>query len=177
MVSSRLTRLVAMFCMTIGCVGSTAFGGEKTTTDVALQKDGVLMGRVVTVDGKAAAGQKVQILKASDTKAKNAVTLVTDSKGHFGVRGIKTGTYNIQTASSTNQVRLWNGKVAPPSAQNNIQLVQREVVIRAQNGGNSFLDLNGNGSAGEEIAIGSVVGAGIIFGVISANDDDPPPGS
>jgi hypothetical protein len=60
--------------------------------------------------------------------------MMTDEHGRFAIRGMRAGTYTIETANGGGTFQLWAPNTAPPSAQTAALIVsQRGVVMRGQN--------------------------------------------
>lgn len=131
-----------------------------TVTDAALQAGGTLQGAIMSPSGEAQAGRTVQLLSRGEVVA----SIVTDSEGRFGFRGLTTGVYALHADGVASGYRLWAEGTAPPSAVSEVMLVSgQEMVIRNQPGG----------SIGKPLMLLGLLGAaGVIGGVIGYNVRD-----
>jgi hypothetical protein len=82
------------------------------TADVALASDGSLRGQAVNAQGKPAPLIRVA-LRQDD---RDVATTTTDRDGRFRLPGLRAGTYQLMAGQATVTYRLWQGKMAPPSA-------------------------------------------------------------
>lgn len=101
--------------------------------DFALDAQGLLKGKVVTGEGTPLAGAKVTVTRNLEVVA----TTVTERDGSFEVAGLSTGVYEIQAGEGRGSVRVWEQRVAPPTAKSNLMIVSG-TPTRAQAG--LFLD-------------------------------------
>jgi uncharacterized protein (DUF2141 family) len=98
------------------------------TSDIALQKSGVLHGQFVDKAGKAQADESVVIAQ----KGKPVVIVKTDKQGRINIRGLRPGTYQIETAKSSGTYRLWATGTAPPKAKSGFLAIAEGTAVRAQ---------------------------------------------
>ncbi|QDU94577.1 carboxypeptidase-like regulatory domain-containing protein [Lignipirellula cremea] len=131
--------------------------------DVALRDGGVLVGQVVTTTGAPVKDAQLQLVQ----QGKTVVALKTNNNGQFGVKGLRSGVYQVSTAQSSQQVRVWAPGAQPPTAKSTMMVVEDQNVIRAQGGGMSLQSKLLHGTA-----IG--LGAGGLAVALS-DDDDPAP--
>ncbi len=87
--------LVASFALPRGIVFAATPAEQTTVRDVALQKDGMLVGQLVDRNGQPQAGVPVTIL--SDNKP--VATATTDKNGIFTFRGLRGGLYHLTGAN------------------------------------------------------------------------------
>ncbi|MCA9197868.1 MAG: hypothetical protein KDA87_10035 [Planctomycetales bacterium] len=97
--------------------------------DVALQKDGVLRGQLVDMQGSPQANEPVVVY----IKGKALGRTLTDPQGNFAFGEIKGGLYQLATKGSSGVYRIWQHELAPPAASPALMLVQGEA-IRGQCG-------------------------------------------
>lgn len=105
--------------------------GQKTVVridDVKLHKNGSLYGVVLTSALKPASNSFVTIQQGKKVLARTK----TNEKGGFGFAGLNSGVYQLVSPEGYQTVRVWNGKVAPPSASPQAVLVND--TVRAQMG-------------------------------------------
>ena len=100
--------------------------------DVKLHKNGNLYGVVLTSALRPAPNSPVTIQQGKDVLAKTK----TNKSGGFGFAGLKSGVYQLVSPEGHQTVRVWNGKVAPPSAAPQAVLVND--TVRAQQGMNGL---------------------------------------
>lgn len=101
----------------------------RQVTDVVLQADGAMIGRVVDSHGTAVSGRDVSIRQNQGVLA----TARTDETGHFMIRGLDGGSYLLESGPSRGVVRAWTATAAPPAAHQGIVLVtEDQTVVRGQ---------------------------------------------
>jgi Carboxypeptidase regulatory-like domain len=134
--------------------------------DVALQQGGTLRGTVLSEQGRAAAGRTVTLVTGNKIVAQTQVR----HDGSFAITGLRPGVYFVRSGGSQNVLRLWSEVAAPPSATQQLLLVnQTGQVVRGAHGG--LLPQWDH----PILVSGLLLGAGVIGGVIGYNlkDDDP----
>jgi hypothetical protein len=98
-------------------------------TDVVLQVNGAMIGRLVDSHGTPVGGRDVSLRQAQGLLA----TARTDETGHFVIRGLDGGSYLLESGASRGVVRVWTATTAPPSAQQAAVLVtDNRTVVRGQ---------------------------------------------
>lgn len=110
--------------------------------DVALAKEGTVSGQVLGADKKGVANVPVSIRQGKDEVAK----AMTDKDGRFEAKNLKGGVYMITSSSGYGLFRFWAPKSAPPSAHEEVLLMEKAVVVRAQgpsDSGEVMYDQNG----------------------------------
>jgi hypothetical protein len=120
--------------------------------DVALHQDGTLRGQVLDVQGIPAAETTVAVVHQGEVVA----TVRTDRQGRYSVDGLKTGLYQVVTDQGITVCRVWNAKVAPPSAQTEALVIDGTHVMRGHLGGRSLGALLSN-----PWVLGAIVAAAI----------------
>lgn len=176
---------------------------QPAAIDVAMAKDGTVSGRVLDADQKGVAKTEVSVRQGKNEIAK----VVTDAEGRFELSNVKGGVYVLAANSGYGLFRFWTAKSAPPKSHEQVLLMSKAVVVRAQSpsdGGEVLYDDNGqpyarvhvvdNGAACPPGQGGPPVGANLccldIFTIallgtaaagltvaIIALDDDDPPAS
>jgi hypothetical protein len=96
--------------------------------DVALGRNGLLIGRVLNRRGQGVGGTSVTVVEG--TTAVSQVT--TDRAGHFHVAGLASGVHQLVTPNGHQICRLWRAEAAPPSAQPSVQFVIDDKVVAGQ---------------------------------------------
>ena len=97
------------------------------TADVALNRDGVLLGQVVNDAGVGVADAVVEI-----TNGRQHWQTKTDTQGWFQVVDMRGGTYQFQAAGQSQVLRVWASGTAPPSASRGILVTPSNEVFRGQ---------------------------------------------
>ena len=100
------------------------------TADVVLGIDGSLRGQAVN-----ARGEPVPLTRVSLRQNEREVaTAVTDRNGHFQLPGLRGGTYQLVVGQANVTYRLWQAKMAPPSATRAALIVVDGRQVLAQQG-------------------------------------------
>jgi hypothetical protein len=125
------------------------------THDILLHGGNVLAGQVVDPQGQPCAAVPVSLQHQGYEVAR----VDTDENGYFAVRGVRTGVYTLQAASTVGSYRAWPATIAPPAANPGALLVTHAQVVRGQCEGacNCAGPCTGCGHAG-------VLGGGGLFG-------------
>lgn len=105
-------------------------------TDVAIQPDGVLRGRIVDSQGNTlveeSAGLTVRVFRGSQVVADTR----SDPSGQFALANLNGGMYQVvverRGVSSGYFCRIWSSSGAPPQASPELTLVLQPVVLRGQ---------------------------------------------
>ncbi|MBN2295319.1 MAG: carboxypeptidase regulatory-like domain-containing protein [Pirellulales bacterium] len=96
--------------------------------DVALQKDGVLNGKLVDPNGKPISKAKVSLLQNN----RHLASTVTGKHGEFTFKGLRGGVYQVVTSDSDHLYRLWAPGTAPKSSGQIAQIVSGQPILRGQ---------------------------------------------
>lgn len=115
---------------------------QPAAIDVAMAKDGTISGRVLDADQNGVAKTEVSVRQGKMEVAKT----VTDTDGRFEIANVKGGVYVIAANSGFGLFRFWTAKSAPPKAHEQVLLMSKAVVVRAQSpndGGEVLYDDNG----------------------------------
>ncbi len=140
---------------------------QPTAIDVAMAKDGSITGRVLDADQKGVAKTTVSIRQGKT----EVVQAVTDAEGRFEVADLKGGVYLVAASSGFGLFRFWTAKSAPPKSHDQVLLMSKAVVVRAQNpndGGEVLYDDNGQPYAKVHV---------VDNGAIATGESCPPVGS
>lgn len=103
---------------------------ESVTQDVKLSKGGILMARIVDLQGNPVVGEQVAVM----FRGKEIAAAVSDENGLAAVSGLRPGLHAIVTPTGTTACRLWNADTAPPTATTVPAVVSDAEVIRGQFG-------------------------------------------
>ncbi len=131
--------------------------------DVAMAKNGMISGRVLNADQTGVPKTEVSIRQGRLEVAKT----VTDEEGRFEIANVKGGVYVVAANSGYGLFRFWTTKSAPPKSHQQVLLMSKTIVVRAQNpndGGEVLYDENG-----QPYARTYVVDDGVIAGPNSGN--------
>lgn len=115
---------------------------QPAAIDVAMAKDGTISGRVLDADQKGVSQTEVSVRQGKMEVAKT----LTDAEGRFEIANIKGGVYVLAANNGYGLFRFWTAKSAPPKSHEQVLLMSRAVVVRAQNandGGEVLYDDNG----------------------------------
>ena len=104
--------------------------------DVALHAGGVLHGILVDTQRRPLAAQQIHVRFEGNVIA----TVTTDERGRFAIRGLRGGTYTIDSNTGGRTVQLWAPQTAPPSAQQGALVVAGKpgTTVRGQFDGEQF---------------------------------------
>ena len=115
---------------------------QPAAIDVAMAKDGTISGRVLDAEKNGVAKTEVSVRQGKLEVAKT----VTDAEGRFEIANVKGGVYVVTASSGYGLFRFWTAKSAPPKSHEQVLLMSKAVVVRAQNaddGGEVLYDDNG----------------------------------
>ena len=98
-------------------------------TDVTLDVEGSLAGRVVASQGQAVPGARVALSALEAPR----VYVVTDREGRFRIAGLRGGVYQLAVGERASAFRVWTVAAAPPGAQSSAVLVIDQSMVRGQN--------------------------------------------
>ena len=171
--SKRLLVAFSLACLLL-CKGAYA-SPKSNTSDIALQKGGVLQGQIVNAQGAPLANSRVSLFLAG----KEVTRVATNKNGQFTVMGLKGGIYQVATNGHQGVYRCWAPHTAPPKATKGLFIVANSDVVRAQDCGSGVKCGSGCGGGGliGWMADHPVITAGAIGAAIAiplATDDDDP---
>jgi len=98
--------------------------------DVTMTPEGAVTGQLVGAQGAGVKGTEIAFLQGKRVVA----TTRTNSQGLFRVERLRAGVYVVRAGNSIASYRVWSPNTAPPSAQPQIVLLKKEVVVRGQDG-------------------------------------------
>ena len=140
---------------------------EPLLTDIALQRGGILVGRVIGNKGEP--GDKQTIIIRQNNKL--VAEVATGKNGQFMVKGLQGGIYEIASEQGSGNFRAWAADTAPPSAKQFALLIDSDDVVRGQWGWAPYP--GSNLSIGQWIGI-SVGVAGLVVGTIALVQEPDP---
>ncbi len=97
-------------------------------TDIALQKGGILVGRLTSKKGELRDAKKIVVRQNNKTVAE----VTTGKNGQFMVEGLQGGIYEIASDQGAGSFRAWSAGTAPPSAKQFAVLIDSDEVVRGQ---------------------------------------------
>jgi len=161
----RIIRGVLVSAAALGlCLPQPLLAGSLTptpvATDIALQKDGLLVGQVVDPLGKPVAGAQVTLT----AQGKRLATMKSTAEGYFAFKGLRGGVYQVITEEGHGVYRVWSPGTAPPAAKKVVLLVSGDDVVRGQEGNPPLKVLLAN-----PLVIGAVVATAVAVPVAIHN--------
>ena len=119
--SSICIWLVGMFALPLAIADSPDRGVQplQPISDIALNADDTLAGRLVAADGKPLAGRMVALMQGMSTLK----TVNTDSQGGFQFGAVPAGNLALRSGDYSQHMRVWTADSAPPIAQTQATLV------------------------------------------------------
>lgn len=146
------------------CIPQVAMGAPpapKPVGDVVLRDGKILLGQVVTPEGKPLPGISVAL---RDRKTELAAGK-TNENGYFAFSGLTTGTYQVVGAQTTGTYQVWTKDLAPPTAQPGALIVAGGETVRGQYPAGQYA-----GMIGRPLIIGGLVAAAIAIPIaVSSN--------
>ncbi len=118
--------------------GASPAGIPRAVRDIELQKGGVLVGQVLNVAGQPAAKAKLELVDRNG----RSLSILSDDRGNFRVAGVRGGVYQMKVSDGYVGLRLWANGTAPPSAQNQLLMLNSSTTVRGQD--SSFLRMASN---------------------------------
>ena len=98
--------------------------------DVVLQKQGTFLGQIVDAQGIPQKNLNVDFFREGKIVQKTK----TNASGFFFAKSLRSGVYQVVSDKTVGTYRLWDSKIAPPSAQQGALLVRGQGPIRGQQG-------------------------------------------
>ncbi|MGD9854682.1 MAG: carboxypeptidase-like regulatory domain-containing protein [Planctomycetaceae bacterium] len=137
MARSKFTTVKAVLPCVAIAIAASATAAEQTrlsqpaVSDVVLQADGTLVGRLIDAEGRAIDGAAVTLSKNQDVVAHTT----TDAEGAYRIALDRGGVYRVTAGRTSRDFRVWPAQTAPPGAQTYATLVEAKGVVRGQLGG------------------------------------------
>jgi hypothetical protein len=100
------------------------------TLDIVLQKNNTLLGQIVDTQG--VPQKRLDVAVVQDGRVIHRAK--TNESGFFFASNLQSGLYQVVSDKTVGTYRLWDSRVAPPSAQQGALLVRGQGPIRAQQG-------------------------------------------
>lgn len=165
MSGKRIVRGLLVALATLGlCLPQPLLAGSVTpktvATDIALQKDGLLVGQVVDALGKPVAGTQVTLA----AQGKPLAATKSTPEGYFAFKGLRGGVYQVVTEEGYGVYRAWSPGTAPPAAKKVALVVSGDDVVRGQEGNPPWKVLLAN-----PLVIGAVVATAVAVPVAIHN--------
>ena len=135
-----------------------------TVVDLALDKEGRLVGQVIDNVGKPVGEQLVVVLNMLGGQRYETQT---DAQGQFAIAGLRGGLFQLTSAGTSLVCRCWTHSAAPPAATERVLLVATDGVERGQKPiGDLFLS--------HPVLLGLIIAAAIAIpiAVHNSGDDD-----
>ena len=140
--------------------------------DVSLMDHGTLHGQVVDVHGAPAGGAQITVRQGEHV----VVSVQADASGRFSIRDLQGGVYQLQTDQGGGLYRLWAPGTAPPSAVQQLLVVDGNVIRGQYRGGLAGADSGQFGGMFMRLLHNPwFVGAGIATAIalpLALDDDD-----
>lgn len=128
MKSIRWAGLATGCLLFVGQLSAAEKSQAPRIADVALAGGGLLVGTVVDAGGKPQSGAEVSLKQGNREIAR----VTSDSAGRFGVKRVRGGVYELQSANHRELFRVWAPGTAPPRANSTAVLVAEERIVRGQ---------------------------------------------
>lgn len=141
---------------------------EARVSDVALHQGGIPHGTVLNAEAQPVAAVAVSVVHNESVVA----TTLSNEKGEFTVKGLRSGAHVIKAGPTQQAVRLWVGNASPPSAIEDMAIVVDEEAVRGKmfgGGGGTFGNFLGSKIGGLMLIGGATA---ITLGTTLANSPD-----
>lgn len=172
-----LLALAVAFAPTLAQAENAVLAEKKAAdalaVDVALHKDGLLIGQLVGASGKPSADATVRLTLADGRKAEAK----TNADGGFAFKNVR-GVARLESDKTALMVRSWTSEAAPPSAAPAVLLVEGGEIARGQRYAGPIA--NGTVSHTKRLFANPLFVAGAVATAVAipvaihnADDDDP----
>ena len=151
--------LVSLLVAAVLFQGPIAAAADPTpvaTQDVRLRDGGVLVTRVVDLQGKPMADEEVVV----EFRGKPIASGFSTDKGLVAISGLRAGQHSLVTRTGATVCRLWMPETAPPSAVNTPAVVSDSTLVRGQFGAFNL----------PMLVYAGVAAAALVIGVSARND-------
>ncbi|MCS7237278.1 MAG: carboxypeptidase-like regulatory domain-containing protein [Thermoguttaceae bacterium] len=123
--------LVLGFCLPKSPILAAGTANQLAPRDVALTKDGILLGQVVDAQGVPQREVPVTLMH----NGRVVGNAKTNEQGYFAFKGLKGGVYQVAAANGVASYRVWQPNLAPPGAGQGALVVANQDLTRGQIGG------------------------------------------
>jgi hypothetical protein len=146
---------------------------DALAVDVALHKDGLLIGQLVGASGKPSADATVRLTLADGRKAEAK----TNADGGFAFKNVR-GAARLESDKTALLVRSWTNEAAPPSATPAVLLVEGSEIARGQHYAGPVANETVSHTKrlfANPLFLAGVIGTAVAIPVAihNADDDDP----
>jgi len=125
-----LVSLLAAAVLFQGPIAAAVDPTPVATQDVRLREGGVLVTRVVDLQGKPMADEEVVV----EFRGQPIASGFSNEKGLVAISGLRAGQHSLVTRNGATVCRLWLPETAPPSAVNTPAVVSDSTLVRGQFG-------------------------------------------
>jgi hypothetical protein len=151
-----LVSLLAAAVLFQGPIAAAADPTPVATQDVRLREGGILLTRVVDLQGKPMADEEVVV----EFRGKPIASGFSNDKGLVAISGLRAGQHSLVTRTGATVCRLWMPETAPPSAVNTPAVVSDSTLVRGQFGAFNL----------PMLVYAGVAAAALVIGVSARND-------
>jgi len=151
-----LTSILAAAVLFQGPIAVAADPTAIAVQDVRLRDGGVLVTRVVDLQGKPVADEQVVV----EFKGQTIASSYSNEKGLVAIAGLRPGQHAIVTRSGATTCRLWMPETAPPAAINTPAVVSDNTLVRGQFGAFNL----------PMLVYAGVSAAALVIGISARND-------
>ena len=151
-----LVSLLAAAVLFQGPIAAAVDPTPVATQDVRLREGGVLVTRVVDLQGKPMADEEVVV----EFRGKPIASGFSNDKGLVAISGLRAGQHSLVTRTGATVCRLWMPETAPPSAVNTPAVVSDSTLVRGQFGAFNL----------PMLVYAGVAAAALVIGVSARND-------
>jgi hypothetical protein len=151
-----LVSLLAAAVLFQGPIAAAVDPTPVATQDVRLREGGVLVTRVVDLQGKPMADEEVVV----EFRGQPIASGFSNEKGLVAISGLRAGQHSLVTRNGATVCRLWLPETAPPSAVNTPAVVSDSTLVRGQFGAFNL----------PMLVYAGVAAAAIVIGVSARND-------
>lgn len=151
-----LVSLLAAAVLFQGPIAAAVDPTPVATQDVRLREGGVLVTRVVDLQGKPMADEEVVV----EFRGQPIASGFSNEKGLVAISGLRAGQHSLVTRTGATVCRLWLPETAPPSAVNTPAVVSDSTLVRGQFGAFNL----------PMLVYAGVAAAALVIGISARND-------
>lgn len=151
-----LVSILAAAVLFQGPIATAADPTSIAVQDVRLRDGGVLITRVVDLQGKPMVDEQVVV----EFKGKTVASGFSNEKGLVAITGLRPGQHALVTRTGATTCRFWMPETAPPSAVNTPAVVSDTTLVRGQFGAFNL----------PMLVYAGVSAAALVIGVSARND-------